>query len=124
MSEQVTAPSPTGSRSEMAYERTIMASVRTYMALLRTGLAIAGGGAIITSVLADGWPEWVVAVLSFVFVTIGFGLMLWGLRQYHQMLSLLEPESSLEMPSFRLLTGLTVGLQLTLVVVLILFLLS
>ena len=50
-------------RTGWAYERTQMAAIRTYFALLRTGLAIAGGGAIITGILARGWPEWVIALV-------------------------------------------------------------
>ena len=122
--EQLNTQELAGLRSEMANERTIMASIRTYLALLRTGLAIAGGGTLIVSILGEGWPEWVVFLLSAVFVVIGYAIMIWGLQQYHQVMALVEDSVSVQVPSIRVLTVLTVVLQLAIVVVLVLFLLS
>ena len=113
-----------GLRSEMAHERTIMASIRTYLALLRTGLAIAGGGTLIVSILGENWPEWVVVSLYAVFVVIGYGIMIWGLQQYHQVMALVEVDAGVRVPSVRVLTTLTIFLQLAIIVVLLLFLLG
>ncbi|MFQ5932522.1 MAG: DUF202 domain-containing protein [Nitrospiraceae bacterium] len=105
----------------MAYERTVMASIRTYLALLRAGLATTGSGALITSILDSGWPQWAVVTLSAVFVVIGFGVMIWRLQQYHQVMALVEDSAQISIPSIRLLAALTIFLQLMLVVALLLF---
>lgn len=108
----------------MAYERTIMASIRTYLALLRTGLAIAGGGALLASILGTGWVKWVVVLLSAVFIGIGFGIMIWGLHQHNQVVTLVEGSSQISVPSTRVLTILTILLQLSLIAAILLFLLG
>ena len=122
--DQLNTQELAGLRSEMANERTVMASIRTYLALLRTGIAIAGGGTLIVSILSEGWPEWVVVSLYGVFVVIGYGIMIWGLQQYHQVMALVEDDVGVRVPSIRVLTTLTIFLQLAIVVVLVLFLLS
>ena len=111
-------------RTGWAYERTQMAAIRTYFALLRTGLAIAGGGALITSILARGWPEWVIWLLASVFVVVGFGIMILGLRNYHQITQQLAIEDESTAISIRWLVALTVILLLATIAVLILFLLG
>jgi hypothetical protein len=80
--------------------------------LLRTGLAIAGGGALKTSILARDWPEWVIWLLSTVFVVVGFGVMIVGLQKYNQITEQLAIEDEPSAISFPLLAALTVILQL------------
>lgn len=65
-----------------------------------------------------------VASLSAIFVVIGFGLMIWGLQQHHQVMVVVEDAAQISLPSVRLLTALTIFLQLALVVALVLFLLA
>ena len=111
-------------RTGWAYERTQMAAIRTYFALLRTGLAIAGGGALVTSILARGWPDWVIWSLASVFVVVGFGIMILGLRNYHHITRQLAIEDETTAVSIGWLVALTVILLLATVAALILFLLS
>lgn len=121
--EEIADRNLAGLRSEMAYERTVMASIRTYLALLRTGLAIAGGGALLASILGEGWVKWAVIAISAVFVAIGFGIMIWGLHHHHQVMALVEDSTQISMPPIRLLAALTILLQFSLIAALLLFLL-
>ena len=111
-------------RTGWAHERTQMAAIRTYFALLRTGLAIAGGGAIITSILARDYPDWVIWLLASVFVVVGFGIMILGLRNYHKITQQMAIEDQATAVSIRWLVALTVILLLATTTALILFLLS
>ena len=69
-------------RTDYALERTHMAATRTYFALLRTGIAIAGGGTLITTILGDGWPDWLIGALAGLFIIVGFTIMIAGLQRY------------------------------------------
>lgn len=51
-----------------------------------------------TSILTEGWPDWVVFSLSAVFVIVGFGVMIWGLNQYHQVMELVVDEGEFQVP--------------------------
>ena len=70
-------------RTDYAYERTQMAATRTYFALLRTGLAIAAGGSLVTTILASGYPDWVIGLLSAVFIVVGYTIII-GVRRRHR----------------------------------------
>ena len=111
-------------RTDWAYERTHMAATRTFFALLRTGLAIAGGGTLVTSMLAQGWPDWVVGLLSAIFIVVGFTIMLGGLHRYHRIAKRLAVEEELDTIPLGLVTTLTILLQAATVAVLILFLIG
>jgi len=102
-----------------------MAATRTYFSLLRTGIAIAGVGALVTSILADGWPEWVIGLLSSIFIFIGFAIVIAGLQRYLIIAKkLLSATDELNVMSPRLLISLTVILQVATVTVFILFLIG
>jgi putative membrane protein len=112
-------------RTDWAHERTHMAATRTYFSLLRTGIAIAGVGALVTSILADGWPEWVIGLLSSIFIFIGFAIVIAGLQRYLIIAKkLLSATDELNVMSPRLLISLTVILQVATVTVFILFLIG
>lgn len=101
-----------------------MAATRTYFALLRTGLAIAGGGAIVTSVLTTAWPDWVVALLSGVFILVGFTIMIAGLQKYMFIATTVAVDDEINIISPKLLIALTVILQVATLAVLLLFLIG
>ena len=109
-------------RTDYALERTHMAATRTYFALLRTGIAIAGGGALVTSILANGWPEWMIGLLSASFILVGFTIMIAGLQRYIFIAKSLASSDELNIISPNLLIVLTIILQITTVMVVILFL--
>ena len=111
-------------RTDFALERTHMAATRTYFALLRTGMAIAGGGALVTSILVDGWPEWVVGLLSGVFILVGFIIMIAGLQKYIFIAKTVAVDDQINIISPKLFIGLTVILQVATLSVLVLFLLG
>ena len=109
-------------RTDFALERTHMAATRTFFALLRTGMAIAGGGALVTSILADGWPDWLVGLLSGVFILVGFTIMLAGLQRYIFIAKTITVDNDINIISPKLLVVLTIALQVATLLVLILFL--
>lgn len=111
-------------RTGFALERTHMAATRTYFALLRTGMAIAGGGALVTSVLADGWPEWVIALLSGIFFLVGFTIMIAGLQKYIFIANKVAVDDEINIISPKLMITLTVILQGASFAVLVLFLMG
>ena len=115
---------PAQTRTDYALERTHMAATRTYFALLRTGIAIAGGGAIVTSILANGWPEWVIGILSASFILVGFTIMIAGLQRYIFIAKSLASSDELRVISPNLLISLTIILQITTVLVVVLFLIG
>jgi putative membrane protein len=110
-------------RTNWAYERTQMAGTRTYFALLRTGLAIAGGGALVVAILGEDWADWIIGLLDGIFIIIGFSIILGALWRYRKLSKRLALEDKdLEPISIGLVVALTVMLQITIVVVLILYL--
>lgn len=115
-------PDSAQTRTDYALERTHMAATRTYFALLRTGLAIAGGGTLVTSILAEGWPDWVIAILSSAFILVGFVIMIAGLQRYISEIENLSGKEEFKIISPKLLFVLTLILQAATVIVLILFL--
>ena len=110
--------------NDLALQRTHMAATRTYFALLRTGIAIAGGGALVTSILADGWPNWIVGLLSGVFILVGFTIMIAGLQRYIFIAKTVAVDDQINIISPNLLIGLTIILQVATLSVLTLFLLG
>jgi len=109
-------------RTDYALERTHMAATRTYFALLRTGIAIAGGGTLITTILGEGWPDWLVGLLAGLFIVVGFTIMIAGLQRYIFIAKKLAGEDEFRIISPKLLVLLTAVLQIATVAVLILFL--
>ena len=101
-----------------------MAATRTYFALLRTGMAIAGGGALVATILVNGWPEWLVGLLSGVFILVGFIIMIAGLQKYIFIAKTVAVDDQINVISPTLLIGLTVILQVATLSVLVLFLLG
>ena len=110
--------------NDLALQRTHMAATRTYFALLRTGIAIAGGGALVTSILTDGWPDWVVGLLSGIFIFVGYAIMIAGLQKYNSIAKTVAVDNQINIISPTLLIGLTAVLQAATLVVLALFLLG
>ena len=111
-------------RTEYALNRTYMAATRTYFAMLRTGLAIAGGGVLITSILAEGWPNWIIGLLASIFIIVGFLVMIIALWRYRRLAQELATQEGLDVIAPSALMLLTVLLMIALVVVLALFLLA
>lgn len=109
-------------RTDYALERTHMAATRTYFALLRTGIAIAGGGTLITTILGDGWPDWLIGTLAGLFIIVGFTIMIAGLQRYIFIAHKLAGNDEFRIISPKLLVLLTAVLQIATVAVLILFL--
>lgn len=109
-------------RTDYALERTHMAATRTYFALLRTGIAIAGGGTLITTILGDGWPDWLIGALAGLFIIVGFTIMIAGLQRYIFIAEKLSGNDEFRIISPKLLVLLTAVLQIATVAVLILFL--
>ena len=109
----------------LAVERTRMASERTLFSLIRTGFTIAGGGVLITNILAgDNWVTWLTALFSAIFVTVGFAFILVALHRYHQVVAKIEKHDGIDPIPSRLISTLVVLLQLTFVFVLVVFFLE
>ena len=121
---ETTDPETVPSQNQMAQQRTHMAAERTFFAVLRTGLAIAGAGTVIVNVLGSNWPTWLSVVLASVFIIVGYSMMIVGLRRYRALASVLHVDSQLRAMSPRLMTVLTVVLQVTVVAVVGLYILS
>ena len=81
--------------------------------------AIAAGGALVTSILARGYPDWMVGSLSGIFIIVGFTMMFVGVRRYNQIIQSFGGEQPYPM---WLLILMTILLQAAIIVVLILFL--
>ena len=109
----------------LALERTRMASERTLFSLIRTGFAIAGGGVLITKILTgDTQTSWVTGLLSLIFVTVGFSLILIALHRYHQVVGKIKEHDGINPIPSRLITALIILLQITLTIVLIVYILE
>ena len=104
-----------------ALERTHMAAERTYYSVLRTGLAIAGAGTVVVAILGDSWPEWLSLVLSGVFIAVGYTMIIVTLNNYQKIVQRLQIEQNLNVMSPKMMILLTAILQITLVIVLVLF---
>lgn len=64
---------------ELSMERTRLASIRTEFAIMRTGFTIASFGVGITQLMGRGvWPDWIVDLLTAVFILIGMILVMHG----------------------------------------------
>ena len=109
-------------RTDWAYERTQLSSTRTFFALLRTGFAIAGVGALVSSILARSYPEWVVAGIASIFILVGFAIIIGGLRRFQERTEVLEAKSDFQPISMRLMIALTALLLLATLAVMLLFL--
>jgi len=107
-----------------AIERTHMAAERTYYSVLRTGLAIAGAGTVVVAILGESWPEWLSLAIAGVFIAVGYTMIIVTLNNYQKIVSRLKIEHDLNVISPRLMIFLTVILQLTLVIILVLFILG
>ena len=103
----------------LALERTRMAGERTLFSLIRTGFAIAGGGLLITNLLAgEDLIGQMSELISVIFVIIGFILIFIGLHRYRQIARKIEEHDGIDPIPSRLVTVLIVLLQLALLVVL------
>ena len=111
-------------RTDYAFERTHMAATRTFFALLRTGLAIAGGGTLITTILADGYPDWLIGLLSSVFILVGFTITIGGLRRYHALAKRLAVSDDFEAMPIQLISAMAALLLAATIIVLALYLLA
>ena len=105
-----------------ALERTHMAAERTYYSVLRTGLAIAGAGTVVVAFLGESWPEWLSLIVAGVFIAVGYTMIIVTLNNYQKIVKRLQIEQNLNVMSPRMVIILTAILQITLVVVFILFL--
>ena len=104
-----------------ALERTHMAAERTYFSVLRTGLAIAGAGTVVVAFLGESWPEWLSLIVAGVFIAVGYTMIIVTLNNYQKIVQRLQIEQKLNVMSPRMVILLTAILQITLVVVFILF---
>jgi uncharacterized membrane protein YidH (DUF202 family) len=104
-----------------ALERTHMAAERTYFSVLRTGLAIAGAGTVIVAFMGNSWPEWLSLIVAGVFIAVGYTMIIVTLNNYQKIVKRLQIEQNLNVMSPRMVIFLTAILQITLVVVFILF---
>jgi len=98
-----------------------MAAERTYFSVLRTGLAIAGAGTVVVAILGDSWPEWLSLIVAGVFIAVGYTMIIVTLNNYQKIVQRLQIEQKLNVMSPRMMIFLTAILQITLVVVFILF---
>ena len=104
-----------------ALERTHMAAERTYFSVLRTGLAIAGAGTVIVAFMGDSWPEWLSLIVAGVFIAVGYTMIIVTLNNYQKIVQRLQIEQKLNVMSPKMVIFLTAILQITLVIVFILF---
>jgi putative membrane protein len=99
-----------------------MANERTLIAWLRTGLAMTGFGAIVPRLLFNIEPEWLVNLVSSIFVISGVVTVVVGIRTYRETM-LLYPESEPGVPWWVVAT-LAGAIQAGAVAILILFILG
>ena len=104
-----------------AIERTHMAAERTYFSVLRTGLVIAGAGTVVVAILGESWPEWLSLVIAGIFIAVGYTMIIVTLNNYQKIVQRLQIERNLNVMSPKMVIFLTAILQITLVVVFILF---
>ena len=110
--------------NQYAIERTHLAASRTFYSVLRTGLAIAGAGTVVVAFLGESWPEWLSLALAGIFIAVGYTMIIITLNNYQKIVTRLKIEQNLNVMSPRVMIFLTVILQLTLVVVFVLFILG
>jgi uncharacterized membrane protein YidH (DUF202 family) len=117
-----------GLKSEhIVEEATFLAAERTLFSVMSTGLAIAAGGALVTTLLGDAWPDWVQVPLVAVFLLVGYSMTLLGLRRYQGIVRMARSRSSAagrRMMSLRALSVGVVLLEAAIVVVIVLFLIG
>lgn len=115
---------PSADTTQLALDRTHLASTRTLLALVRTGSVIAGGGALATDLLVKAWPRWVVLLLSSGFILLGYWMMWAALRKAKRLRARLthEPEPDSFMVSHKQFVAMTVGLQILIALVVVLYL--
>lgn len=109
----------------LALERTRMASERTLFSLVRTGFTIAGGGVLITNILAGKeWETWLTALFSMIFVLAGFTFILVALGRYHQVASKIVEHEIIDPIPSHLVSAIVVILQVTFIAVIIVYFLE
>ena len=109
-------------RTEWASKRTRLANERTMIAWLRTGLAMTGFGAIVPRLLFNIEPEWLVNLISTLFVFAGVVTVVVGIRTYRETAHL-HPETEQGIPWWVPAT-LAGAIQVGAVAILILFILD
>src|SRR3954466_4494145 len=107
--------------SQPALDTTYMAATRTLLALVRTGAGIAGGGALVTKLLVQGWPRWVVVALSSAFVVLGYWMMWAAVKTGRKMRARVEDADGGFLVSHRQFIVMTVSLQLLIAAVVVLY---
>jgi putative membrane protein len=99
-----------------------MANERTMIAWLRTGLAMTGFGTIVPRLLFNIDPEWLVHLISALFVIAGVVTVVVGIRTYREtMLSIPETEQGV---SWWVTATLAGTIQVGAILILILFILD
>jgi uncharacterized membrane protein YidH (DUF202 family) len=119
-------PTEPGGSTDLAAQRTYLAAERTMFAVMRTGLSVAGGGSLVITLLGDHWPLSVQVPLVVTFLTTGYTMTLLGLRRYRRLAAHAEQagRAGLDIISSRAVTVVLVVLQVTIVIVVALFMAS
>ena len=99
-----------------------MANKRTLIAWLRTGLAMTGFGAIVPRLLINIEPEWLVNLISALFVIVGVVTVVVGIRTYRETMHTI-PEAEHGVPWWVVAT-LAGAIQIGAIAILILFILD
>lgn len=107
--------------SQLELDTTYMAATRTLLAVVRTGAGIAGGGALVTKLLVQGWPHWVVITLSSAFVVLGYWMMWAAVKTGRKLRVRVEQVERGFLFSHRQFMVMTVSLQLLIATVVVLY---
>jgi putative membrane protein len=99
-----------------------MANERTLIAWLRTGLAMTGFGAIVPRLLVNIEPEWLVNLISALFVIVGVVTVVVGIRTYRETMNTI-PETD-QGVSWWMAAMLAGAIQVGAIAILILFILD
>ena len=75
-------------------------------------------------VQGESWPEWLSLAIAGIFIAVGYTMIIVTLNNYQKIVTRLKIEQNLNVMSPRVMIFLTVILQLTLVVVFVLFILG
>ena len=107
-------------RTKWASERTRLANERTLIAWLRTGLAVTAFGAVVPRLLAAVENDWLVRIVSVLFVFSGTIITYYGVHAYREMTKRLG-EDQIGVP-WSLVALIAGALEVGAIVILLLFL--